>query len=59
MMKGDFKETVEFHDQVIRMDPDWSAFATTEPILHIAFERAMATSNVRSMICMLRCLNLK
>ena len=27
LMKGDFPEATEFYDQVIRMDPDWSAFA--------------------------------
>ena len=27
MMKGDFEGATKFYDRVIRMDPDWSAFA--------------------------------
>ena len=40
LMKGDFEGATKFYDQVIRMDPDWSAFAH--------YNRAFCTIQMKS-----------
>ena len=49
LMKGDFEEATKFYDQVIRMDPDWSAFAH--------YNRAYCTIQMKGDNCIRRAID--
>ena len=60
LIKGDFESATKFYDQVIRMDPAWSAFAhynIAYCTLHMI--DMMNTSDVRSMTWNLHGVNLQ